>query len=178
MDPVLDTTLRVAFALLFAVASSHKLRDAGRFRATLADYRILPASVVPLAAVLMTGVEIGVPVALVASPRRALGPLAAAALLCVYAAAMAVNLARGRRDVDCGCAGPALRRPISCALVVRNAVLAAAVLTTASPLHARPLVWVDALTVAAATAALAALYASLDRLLAQAPRLARLREAA
>ena len=39
----------------------------------------------------------------------------------------------------------------------------------------RALLWVDALTVAGATAALAAFYASLDRMIAFAPGLARLR---
>jgi len=43
MDPAADVTLRTAFALLFAVAASHKVRDPARFRATLADYRLLPA---------------------------------------------------------------------------------------------------------------------------------------
>jgi hypothetical protein len=42
MDPVFDSTLRAALALLFLVAAAHKLRDLGRFRATLADYRVLP----------------------------------------------------------------------------------------------------------------------------------------
>ena len=62
--------------------------------------------------------------------------------------------------------------------MVRNALLAATVLVAVVPVRPRPLLWVDALTVTAATATLAALYASLDRLLAQAPALARLRGAA
>ena len=175
MDPAADLTLRAAFALLFAVAASHKVRDPARFRATLADYRLLPAPFVWPAAMLTIGAELAVAVVLLVSSWRALGPLTAAALLCVYAVAMAINLARGRRHLDCGCAGPAHRQPISGGLVVRNALLAATVLVAVRP---RPLLWVDVLTVTAATATLAALYASLDRLLAQAPALARLRGAA
>src|SRR5207253_3426223 len=175
MDPVADITLRSAFALLFLVAASHKLRDPGRFRTTLAEYRLLPGAVVPLAAMVVIGVEVVVAIALVASPRRAPGPVAAAAVLVVYGAAIAVNLARGRWDIDCGCAGPAVRRPITGWLVARNAVLAAAALAGLAPVHPRALLWVDAVTVAGATAALAACYASLDRVIAYAPRLARLR---
>ena len=145
IDPAVDAALRAAFALLFLVAASHKLRDPGRFRTTLAEYRLLP------------------------------GPVAAAAVLAVYGAAIAVNLARGRRHIDCGCVGPAVRRPISGWLVARNAALAAAALAAVAPVRPRPLVWVDALTVMGATATLAALYASVDRLLAHAPALARLR---
>ena len=37
---------------------------------------------------------------------------AAALLLALYAGAIGVNLARGRRDIDCGCGGPASRQPI------------------------------------------------------------------
>ena len=178
MDPAADLTLRTAFALLFAVAASHKVRDPARFRATLADYRLLPAPFVWPAAMLTIGAELAVAVVLFVSSWRAPGPLTAAALLCVYAVAMAINLARGRRHLDCGCAGPAHRQPISGGLVVRNALLAATVLVAVVPVRPRPLLWVDALTVTAATATLAALYASLDRLLAQAPALARLRGAA
>ena len=53
------------------------------------------------------------------------------ALLLTYAIAIAINLARGRRDLDCGCAGPNERRPIAAWMVWRNvgiAILLAAVL--------------------------------------------------
>ena len=175
MDPVIDATLRTALALLFFVAAGHKLRDLGRFRATLAEYRLLPAGLVPLAAALVVGAEAAAAGALLVPGTRATGLVSAATLLLVYGAAVAINLARGRRDIDCGCAGPAVRRPISGWLVARNAALAAAALAAVAPVRPRPLVWVDALTVMGATATLAALYASVDRLLAHAPALARLR---
>jgi len=174
MDPAVDITLRAAFGLLFLVAASHKLRDVARFRTTLGDYRLLPGAVVPLAVCMVIGIEIGVAIALVV-PARPAGPLAAAALLVAYGAVIAINLARGRRHLDCGCAGPAVRRPISGWLVARNLVLAATALLGLAPVRTRPLVWMDALTVAAATATLAALYASLDGLVAHGPALARLR---
>jgi hypothetical protein len=175
MDPVIDTTLRAALALLFLAAAAHKARDLARFRATLADYRLLPDTLVPVGAVLVTGAETAVAAALVTPGLRAPGLLSAAGLLLVYGAAIAINLARGRHNIDCGCAGPAGRRPLSAALVVRNAVLAATTLAGFAPVRPRTLVWVDALTVAGGTAMLAALYASLDRLIAQAPVVARLR---
>ena len=43
------------------------------------------------------------------------------------------------------------------------------------PVRPRALLWVDALTVAGATAALAAVYASLERVIAYAPGLSRVR---
>lgn len=173
MDPAADVTVRAALALLFLVAAAHKLGDAGRFAATLVEYRLLPARSVPLVARLVPAAEVAVAVAL--GGRRAAGLLAAAGMLLLYAGAIGINLARGRRHIDCGCAGPATRRPISGWLVARNLALAAAALAGLAPVAARQLVWVDALTVAGGTAVLAALWAALDRLLADAPALARVR---
>jgi Methylamine utilisation protein MauE len=178
IDPAIDATLRVALGLLFLVAAGHKLRAPARFRAALADYRLLPPALVPVAAVLVVAAELGVTAALAVPAARLAGLVDAAALLLVYAAAIGVNLARGRREIDCGCAGPALRRPLDGRLVGRNAVAAAAALAALAPVAPRALVWVDALTVAGGAAVLAAAWASVDRLLAEAPRLARLREGA
>jgi hypothetical protein len=84
-----------------------------------------------------------------------------------------VNLARGRRDLGCGCGGPAARQPISGGLVARNAALATAALAGLLSTATRALVWIDALTVVGTVAALAALYAATNALIAQAPALAR-----
>jgi hypothetical protein len=175
MDPVIDLTLRVALALLFLAAAAHKLRDPGHFRAMVSDYRLLPARVVPPAATLLAGAEVAVAGALLAPPWRTAGQLGGAGLLLLYGGAIAINLGRGRRHIDCGCAGPAARRPISEWLVARNAVLAALALVGLLPVRSRGLVWVDGVTVVAATAFLAAAYASVERMIGHAPDIARLR---
>ncbi len=54
-------------------------------------------------------------------------------------------------------------------------MLATLAIAGVAPVHVRPLVWVDALTVVGTTAVLATLYATLDRMLADAPALARVR---
>jgi hypothetical protein len=174
MDPVVDATLRTALALLFGTAAAHKLADRPRFRAILADYRLLPESLVGPAAMLVAAAELVVAVLLIA-PRGGAGPIAAAAVLALYGAAIAINLGRGRRHIDCGCAGPAASRPLSGWLVARNAVLAGVALIALLPVRTRPLLWIDGLTIVAATATVAALYAALDRMLADAPLLARVR---
>jgi Methylamine utilisation protein MauE len=174
MDPVIDLTLRAALGLLFAVAAAHKLRDPRRFAATLAEYRVLPAGLAGAASALLVALELAVVAALVVD--RRLGLAGAAALLGLYAGAMATNLARGRRHIDCGCAGPAARRTISGWLVVRNVVLACVALAGLAPIAPRVLLWIDGFTVVAATAAVAACWTAADRLLALAPGLAQLRE--
>ena len=174
MDPAIDLTIRAALAFLFAVAATHKLRDMAAFRGTFADYRLIPDAV----AWAVPAAEAAVALLLLAPGTSAIGKAGAVALLVAYAAAIGVNLARGRRHIDCGCAGPHARRPIGAGLVVRNALLAAVALGALAPVHARPLVWIDALTVSGAVLALAALYVAADRLMAYGPALARLREAA
>ena len=111
---------------------------------------------------------------LLVRPLAASAALAAAALLVVYAGAMLVNLWRGRRDIDCGCAGPARRQPLGAGLVARNGVLVAAALAAALPGTARSLTWLDASTIAFASGALALLYVAVEGLLANAPRVAAL----
>ena len=176
MDPAIDLTVRLALALLFVVAAVHKLRDVRAFQGTFADYRLLPDALNPAAAVVPLA-ELLVAALLVVPSMASAGKAGAAGLLLVYAAAVGVNLLRGRRHIDCGCAGPHARRPIGGALVARNALLAAAALAALTPVGTRPLVWIDALTVSGAVLALAALYLAADRLMALAPAIARLREA-
>jgi hypothetical protein len=175
LDPVVPLVLRGALALLFGAAALHKLRDPAGFRDAFAAYRLVPGPlVVPFARALPLAEACVASALLVPGGARA-GGLGGALLLVLYAGAIAVNLGRGRRDLDCGCLGPASRRPIGGALLVRNGVLAAASLACVLPSSARPLVWLDAVTVVLAVAAAAVLYVALERLLASAPGLAALR---
>lgn len=174
LDPTLRLTLHAALSLLLASAAWHKLRDVDAFRAAVADYRLLPAVwVVPAAAVLIAS-EVGLAVALWLPGVGGVAALGCAALLGLYAAAMLITLRRGRRDVDCGCGGPAHRQSVRPALVVRNGVLVAGALLAALPAGARSPGWVDLVTVAMASAVLACLYVAIDGVLAHAPRLAAL----
>jgi hypothetical protein len=108
-----------------------------------------------------------------AAPR--LGAALGCGLLALYAGVIAVNLLRGRRDVDCGCAGPAARQPLSGWLLARNGALFGLGLAGIATPGARPLQWLDAFTVAVALAAAMLAYGALNRLLANAPKLESLR---
>jgi hypothetical protein len=171
IDPAIDTLLAGAFALLFASAAVHKARAPAHFAEVLRAYRVLPAGLhvswlVPL-------LELAVAAALLLPGTRVAAALSGAALLLVYALAMAVNLKRGRRDLACGCGGAHERRPIGAWMVWRNLGLAGVLCTLALPGVLRPLQAVDYLTVAGGVAVAALLYMSADRLLARvAPRAA------
>jgi len=95
-------------------------------------------------------------------------------LLAIYAAAIAVNLRRGRRELDCGCMGFGRRRSISPGMVWRNVVLALALLAAGwLPWTSRPLNWVDVLTMVGGVCAGTLLYMAIDGLLEFSRRLAR-----
>jgi hypothetical protein len=172
LDPALSWVLRIGLALLFAAAAGHKLRDLEAFRAALGDYRLLPARATSLAAFALIALELASAVLLLVSPR---GALVAAALLALYTVAIGANLARGRREIDCGCFGPAARQPLSYGLVARNTGLIALALVAALPVAPRALVWLDFTTIAAGVALFALVHAASNTLLAHAPRLRALR---
>lgn len=165
-DPAVQATLRAAGALLFAAAAWHKLRDRKAFREALAGYRLLPAACLGPAAIALPCAELAAALALATPGSAAAGALAGAGLVALYAGAIGVNLARGRRTIDCGCGGPGGRRPIGAGLLWRNGALAAALLLAARTPSPRPFTWLDGASVAGCVASLALLYAALDVLLA------------
>ena len=167
LDPAVGYLLALAYALLFAHAAWLKWLDLRRFTATLVSYRLLPAPLPALLGRIIPALETGVAGALLYGPARVLGVTIGAGLLLIYAAAMGTNMARGRLDLDCGCTGPAGRRPIALWMVVRNIVLAGGLVPLAAPWLGRPLVAVDALTISGGACVLILLYLSMDKLFAQ-----------
>jgi hypothetical protein len=115
--------IRVLVALVFLNAAMGKIRHRVAFQGVVANYRLLPEITVPVFALLLPVVEAAVGAALLfASPSE---PEASAALLLMmFAAAMAINLWRGRRHIDCGCFQSALKQTLSWTLVARNVGLA------------------------------------------------------
>jgi hypothetical protein len=174
IDPAVRGMVRLALSLLFVWAASHKLRDISGFRTALTAYELLPSRGVGAFAELLIAMEIGVAAGMWLPGRAATAAFAASGLLAMYAGAIAVNLVRGHRDIDCGCAGAAADRPLSGALVLRNGFLLVAALMLTLPATSRPLMWLDAVTICAGVAGLALLYAAADGLLANAPKIAAL----
>jgi hypothetical protein len=175
LDPAVGLTLRAGLAGLFLWAAAHKLRDLAAFRRAVAAYALLPPRVVAAASLLLAGAEVLIGLGLLHPASDAQAALAAAAVLVLYSGAIGINLLHGRRDIDCGCAGPARSQPLTPGLVARNGALIAAALGAALPAAARPLVWLDGMTVAGCVAAGALLSTAAGEALAAAPRLAALR---
>jgi uncharacterized membrane protein YphA (DoxX/SURF4 family) len=167
LDPVIVSIARLAIAWLFIASAVHKLRSLRDFRSVLVSYRLLPDSFVASAAIVVPLVELAIGGAALA--QYPLAYVAAGIALLGYAAAMTINLARGRRLLDCGCGGVA--QPLSIALVVRNLVLAGVAWLSLSPVAARPLGWIDALTILLGAAVAGVVYAAANELMAARARL-------
>jgi uncharacterized membrane protein YphA (DoxX/SURF4 family) len=146
LDPSIDWMLRIVLAATFAMASFHKLRDMDRFREILISYRLPLGSGTPLLAKAIPVFELIVAISLIVIPGYISGA-AALCLLLAYSSAIALNLQRGRTDLDCGCSGPAHRQPIGLGLLLRNALLAAMAALTMLPTSARMQVWLDAIPI-------------------------------
>jgi len=166
VDPVFSLLALTALALLFASAALAKLRDRERFAAILGAYQVLPSGLVRPAAVLLPFIELAAALGLFVTQVRLVALAAAAGLLFIYASAIALNLARGRRDIDCGCEGFGRRRPIAGWMLVRNGFLIAIALVAAAPPVPRVLQLVDVLTIAGGLAAFVLIYVAADEIFA------------
>jgi len=136
---------------------------------------VLPEPLANALARVLWLLEGGVAVALVVPDWGRFGALGAGLLLVGYSIAIGTNLLRGRRDIDCGCLGPAQRQPLSGWLLVRNTLLLAGAVAAALPAGARPLHWLDALSGFFAGVALPLFFMAFNQLAAQAADLDRLR---
>jgi hypothetical protein len=166
VDPVLAGVTRLALAALFGAAVLHKLRDVGGFTATLRAYRLMPDALVPAAVALVVAGEIGVTLVLVMPGTDPLGPVAAIALLSAYSGAIAVNLARGRREIDCGCLGPGRRQRLTSWLLARNALVALGAVLLLVPGSPRAWIWIDVVSLAGGLSMLVLLWSAAHRLAA------------
>ena len=128
IDPSILMTSRVLGTLVFGTAVLGKLRHRDEFVGLVANYRLVPEPLVPGVAWLVIALETVVVLSLATGVALAAGAGLAVTLLCVFALAMTINLARGRQEIDCGCFQAALRQRLSVPLVVRNMVLTAAIL--------------------------------------------------
>jgi thiol-disulfide isomerase/thioredoxin len=114
---------RLVLAAVFCAAGAAKLSGRAGTRATAAAFGV-PAPLAGAVALALPAAELLVAAALIPASSAALAGWAALALLAVFAAAVAVSLARGRRP-DCPCFGQLTAAPIGWRTLARNAVLAA-----------------------------------------------------
>ncbi|WP_254602956.1 MauE/DoxX family redox-associated membrane protein [Sphingomonas bacterium] len=111
--------------LVFLVGAWAKLRHRATLSGVVANYRLLPPIAVAPVAAILPWLEGAVGLALLLGERRWV-PIVAAVLLLAFAAAIGINIRRGRSHIDCGCGVGGLRQSLHGALVVRNLMMAIA----------------------------------------------------
>ena len=114
---------RWLLALLFLTSGVSKLSETVGFAETVSRYEILPARHVPAVSRAIPVLEVALGLVLAAGVLPAVAGLVASAALLAFAAAVILNLLRGRR-FDCGCGG-VMQREIGWPLVVRILGIAA-----------------------------------------------------
>lgn len=147
VDPAIALAGRLLGGLVFATAVAGKIRHRHELPGVVANYRLLPERLAATAAWMIVGLECLVVLSLLSGLRLAAGAMLAIVLLGGFALAMAINLARGRREIACGCFQLGLRQRLSAGLVARNVVLAILLvpLLTAAGSGATAQQWVDGL---------------------------------
>jgi uncharacterized membrane protein YphA (DoxX/SURF4 family) len=127
---------RIVLGALFIWAAITKLPDMAAFAQDVANYRVVPAVVVPFIAAAVVGIELLAGAALVSGFLARPAAIVIAALLAVFTAFIAQALLRGI-DLRCGCFGG--DEPASWWTVVRDiAMLAAAIAVARGPSAAPP----------------------------------------
>lgn len=174
LDPILIHACALALAAILATAASHKLRAPRWFASQLEAYALLPAGLLQPVTRLLPLLEGAVALGLLLPASHSAAALAAGVLMLAYGAAIAINLWRGRRDIDCGCAGPGESQPLRPVLLLRNAALLGLALLAGAPSLAREIGLFDGFVAIAAAAVILLLYAAVDGLLTNAPRLLKL----
>ena len=131
------TGVRIVLGALFIWAAVTKLPDMAGFAQDVANYRIVPAALVPFVASAVVGIELLGGIALVAGVMERAAAAVIACLLVAFIAFLSQALLRGI-DLRCGCFGG--DEPASWWTVARDLLmLAAAVVVARGPVPQRQL---------------------------------------
>ena len=108
--------------LLFLGALFHKASDLVRFTGFLDNYNVFPQAILTVSAYGLIMTEALITVLLLPPQFNQFGAALAIGLLLIYATVIALNVAKGNIQIECGCGGPAIH--LSYALVLRNVAIA------------------------------------------------------
>lgn len=164
-DPVIAVICSLVLSYVFVVASLHKWQNIEEFRTTLANYQILPDTLLGAFIYIIPALELLCGIALIIPYAPSLAALFATALLSMYMYAIGLNLLKGRRTIDCGCGGTEQKQPISEWLLLRNGVLLFLAYGTTVSVQARELSWFDWVVVLLATVVGCLFYNIINQLL-------------
>lgn len=170
IDPAIRGLCAFSLALIFGASGVMKLRDLEMFEGSLANYQLAPMWMEKPLAYLLPTVECASAAGLLMASTRALAAAGLLALLTIFTGAIAINLARGRTNIDCGCFGPALRQELSGWLLLRNLFLMLLAVLALLPESSRALESLDVVTIVLGAMTLVILYASANFAIGNAPK--------
>lgn len=143
-DPLVTIFVRSFLALLFAGAAYSKLRHQEEFHGVVRNFRLMPEWLATPFAKVLPWLEIAIAVGLMVDASVPFAAAGASILLVAFAIAIGINVARGRKAIDCGCFRTGYKQSLSWLLVLRNVVLAGAGLILLGLVEAsRAMTWVD-----------------------------------
>ncbi|WP_119681411.1 MauE/DoxX family redox-associated membrane protein [Indioceanicola profundi] len=158
-DPTLVVYGQVLLALVFSVAGAQKLRQREEFVGIVRNFRILPPRVAEPAARLLPFAELALAAALLVPTLLQVTGGVAFLLLAIFSLAVAVNLVRGRQNIDCGCFRTGAGQHLSWWMVARNlGLMGLALLLATKPATAAAPGLLDLITASLAAAVTALLY--------------------
>lgn len=114
--------LRVILGALFLWAGLSKMPQPENFARTIDAFNLLPQILILPAAIILPWVEFFNGLSLLLGVKTRLSAWVCLSLLCVFAIALGITLARGINDIPCGCFGSGTDDTLSTALI-RNVVL-------------------------------------------------------
>lgn len=164
IDPAISTAFSVSLAAFFAASAAHKARSYSEFAGVVRNYRIGPEALAPLVSPIVVAAEMLIAIGLLIPELRSEAATGGAGLFLLYGAAITVNLARGRTDIDCGCSFGGSGERLTPILIVRNLVLAAFALAASAPVAMRELGMLDYAAILLFALTAAALYAAFESL--------------
>ena len=128
-------TMSAFLSGIFWLAALHKWRDGDGFREALADYPLIPSSLIGLLVPSLIVLEIGLAIGLLVPVVTAMVGLIAALVLGVYTLVLAAGLVQGDRMQDCGCGGLVGRQPPGGWMLGRNILLITMAITVSQNPH-------------------------------------------
>lgn len=164
IDPAISTAFSVSLAAFFAASAAHKARSYSEFAGVVRNYRIGAEALAPLVSPIIVAAEMLIAIGLLIPELRSEAAIGGAGLFLLYGAAIAVNLARGRTDIDCGCSFGGSVERLTPILIVRNFVLASLALAASAAAATRELGMLDYAAILLFALTAAALYAAFESL--------------
>jgi len=100
--PWLTIRVQLALGAIFVIAAIPKIADPPSFAHMIYNYRLVPASLINISALVMPWVELLAGLALILGIWKAAARNLAGILLAIFIIAISINLARDNA-IDCGC---------------------------------------------------------------------------